>query len=65
VPRLLTRLSPGDDMIPNEGIMSHPIWIVANDNLVEVDAFHVSVVDRCKFVFVHRLNAFRCLVHVP
>jgi hypothetical protein len=25
VPRLLMHLSPGDDMIPDEGIMAHPI----------------------------------------
>jgi hypothetical protein len=25
VPRLLTRLSPGDDMIPDEGIMARPM----------------------------------------
>jgi hypothetical protein len=64
-PRLLTRLSPGDDMIPDEGIMACPIWIAVNDNLAGVGAFRVSVVERCKFVFAHGLNAFRRLVRAP
>jgi hypothetical protein len=63
--RLLTRLSPGDNMILDEGIMACPIWIETNDNLVGVGAFRVSVVKHCKFVFVHGLNAFMRLVHVP
>jgi hypothetical protein len=49
-PRLLTRLSLGDDMILDEGIMACPIWIAVNDNLVRVSAFCVSVVERCQFV---------------
>jgi hypothetical protein len=51
VPRLLTRLSPGDDMIPDEGIMAVPYWVETNDNLVGVGVFHVSVVENCKFSF--------------
>ena len=52
-------------MIPDEGIMACPIWIAVNDNLAGVDAFHVSVVEHFKFVFVHGLNTFMHLVHAP
>jgi hypothetical protein len=52
-------------MIHDEGIMARPIWIAANDNLAEVSAFRVSVVEHCKFVFVYGLNALMRLVPVP
>jgi len=64
VPRLLTCLSPRDGMITDEGIMACPIWIAVNDNLAGVGAFCVTVVEHCKFVFVHGLNAFRHFVRV-
>jgi hypothetical protein len=35
-----------------------PYWIEVNDNLAGVCAFRVSVVDRCKLLLVHGLNAF-------
>ena len=59
------RLSPGDSMIPDEGIMARPIWIEVNDNLVGFGGFCVSVVEHCNFVFACGLNAFMHLVHVP
>jgi hypothetical protein len=40
-PGLLMRLSPGEDMIPDEGIMACPYWIEAIDNLARVHATHV------------------------
>jgi hypothetical protein len=38
-----------------------PYWIAVNENLAGVGAFHVSVVERCKFSFgawVECLHAF-------
>jgi hypothetical protein len=44
-PRLLTRLSPRNGMIPDVGITHVPYGLAANDILVEVGAYHVSVAE--------------------
>jgi hypothetical protein len=46
---ILSRLSPGDNMIPNEGIMV-PYWVEAKDNLDRDCASHCGCVDHCKSV---------------